>query len=364
MVFPSHKKITTFDGSSDQLLKGARILIIDDDESICAILQEFLNCLGLICESTFEPKRAVRLIQQNEYDVILCDVYMPGILGHELLKLSLERQPLTPFILMTGSPTLDNAIEAIRFGAYDYLTKPFNLDFVTVTLKRAIHFRRLAVENKEYQEDLEKKVKERTRELSDFLFHAVQSLSMALEARDPYTQGHANRVSKIVTTVAEKLNVDEKHFLALRLAAQLHDIGKIGIPDAVLQKKGKLTQEEYDLMKDHVYIGYKILSPIPSLQEVSQYIYEHHERYDGNGYPRGLKGDEIDIKSQILMAAEICDALATERCYKKAWSLQKIIEFYKENSGTMFHPDVSAALVEILEEHGEKFFKSLWDNIL
>ncbi len=332
---------------------GARILVIDDDEIICDILTQFLSQKGVHCDATSDPKEAASWIQnrENVYDAILSDIYMPyGVTGHDLLAIALDTSPLTPFVLMTGRPTLDNAIDAIRLGAYDYLTKPFNLDYVQVTLTRALHYRRLAMQNRSYQENLEMEVNERTRELQDFLINSVKSLSNALEARDPYTQGHAKRVSDMVITFARELGIDESYDISLRLAALLHDVGKIGVPDSILLKPDKLTDEEYNIMKTHPYIGYKILAPIPSLREVSMYVHEHHERMDGKGYPRGLKGDEIHFNSRFLMVAEVFDALATERVYKKAWTKSKIIKFYQENSGTAFDPKVVGALVHLVNQ--------------
>lgn len=340
---------------------NSRILVVDDDSAICDILSGYFRDLGVDCQSSQNPREAVELIRQNEYDVILSDIYMPGMTGHELLAIGIKHCPLTPFVLMTGNPNLENAISAIRLGAYDYITKPFHLDFVYFTLNRALHYRRLALQNRAYQENLEQQVEERTRELSEFLFLAVQSLSRALEARDPYTQGHASRVSHLVIRVARELGVDEKEFPALRLAAQLHDIGKIGVPDSILQKKEKLTDAEYEVMKDHVNIGHKILSPIPSLKEVSRYVYEHHERVDGRGYPRGLTREQIHPNSRILMAVEVCDALATERCYKEAWEIPRIIAYFRENAGTAFDPDVAEALVRVLETEGDQFLMS-WND--
>lgn len=329
----------------------AKILVIDDDETICDILAQFLGQLGVDCDTTSDPHEAANWIRKQEYDTILSDIYMPeGIMGHDLLAISIEESPLTPFVLMTGRPTLDSAIDAIRLGAYDYLTKPFNLDYVQLTLTRALHYRRLAVQNRSYQQDLEKEVNERTRELQDFLLNSVQSLSNALEARDPYTQGHAAKVSEVVISLAREMSLDSTHDVVLRLSAQLHDIGKIGIPDSILLKPASLTTDEYDVMKSHAEIGYKILSPIPSLKEVSRYVYEHHERWDGKGYPQGLKEDEIHFISRLLMVAEVFDALATERVYKGAWTKEQLIDYYQENAGKAFDPDVSNALVRLIKQ--------------
>ncbi len=335
------------------LFREAKVLVIDDDVVICGVVSEYLERLGTEVVWTDQSAVAANWIQEQEFDVILSDIYMPGLKGHDLLSITLEYLPYTPFVLMTGKPSLDNTIDAIRLGAYDYLVKPFNLEVLKVTLERALRYRSLSIENLAYQENLEKKVVERTRELSEFLFYSVQSLSLALEARDPYTEGHGHRVSQFVIKLAGELGVGEEHYQPLRLACQLHDIGKIGIPDSILLKTGKLTPTEYDIMKDHVYIGYKILSPIPSLREVSRYVYEHHERMDGSGYPRGLSGDQIHYNSRMLMVAEVCDALATKRHYKPAWPIDQIITFFNEQAGSSFDKDVVHALISILQREGD-----------
>ncbi len=343
--------------NNDDLLNNSSILLVDDDKNICDILAEYLENFGVICTWTSISSEAVKLIETNEYDVIISDIYMPQLTGHDLLAITLNHHPITPVILMTGRPTLENTIDAIRLGAYDYLIKPFNLDVVYLTVSRALNYRHLAVQNRAYQENLEKQVQERTKELSDFLFYSVHSLSLALEARDPYTQGHGYRCGELLLKLAEELKIEKSHFTALRLAAELHDIGKIGIPDSILLKGGQLSPEEYEIMKDHVFIGYKILSPIPSLKEVSRYVYEHHERMDGKGYPRGLKGDEIHFHSRLLQVTEVCDALATPRSYKPAWPLKDIVEYFDENSGAAYDPEVVKALLALLNRQGDKIME-------
>ena len=260
---------------------------------------------------------------------------------------------------MTGSPSLETTIEAIRLGAYDYMIKPFNMESAEFTLKRALKYRNLILENLRYQQNLESEVQERTRELSSFLFDAVQSLSLALEARDPYTQGHGARVSNLVILLAQELGAPESDYEALRLASLLHDIGKIGVPDSILLKAETLTPDEYEIMKEHSYIGYRILSPIPSLKEVSRYVNEHHERMDGKGYPQGLRGEEIHPNSRILIVAEVCDALATARSYKNAWPKHEIVQYFEKNAGAAYDPAVCEALLKLLDKKGEEIILNL-----
>ena len=343
--------------SDESLLIGCRILIIDDDPAIRLILQEFLEGYGAQCQMVENPVDAFALLDRFSFDAILSDIYMPNMTGSDMLPIITHKQPLTPIILMTGRPSLETSVSALRSGAFDYLIKPFNLENVQMTIERALKYRRLNLENQRYQKYLEEEVQKRTRELSEFLFHSVQSLMQALEARDPYTQGHGDRVSRVVIDIASELGVEENEYETLRLASQLHDIGKIGIPDSILLKPGKLTEEEYTTMKDHVVIGYQILAPIPHLQEVSTYVYEHHERMDGKGYPRGLTGEQIHFNSRILCVAEVLDALATKRCYKPAWSKSEIEDYFIENRGGAYDPDAVDALISVLHRDGQEYLQ-------
>lgn len=339
-----------------------RMLIIDDEPVIGRMMAEYLIQLGHEAVSEVDPVRALELAKEGSFDIVFTDIYMPQMSGTDVLReiIALNRNILV--ILMTGQPTLENTISAIRLGAYDYLTKPFNLELIELLTARALKQRRLILENQEYQLYLEDKVKVQTEELREFLFHSVESLAYALEARDPYTKGHGYRVSQFVLTLAERLGVPHSDYEALRLAGILHDIGKIGVPDEILLKAGPLTPEEYGTMKDHAEQGYRILAPIDRLSEVARYVYEHHECWDGSGYPRGLKGDEIHPNSRLLVVAEVCDALATERCYKPAWPPSQIIEYFEENSGTRYDAEVVNVLNNLLVERGDEVCAQLRDD--
>ncbi len=361
---PDFDQFTSFPASSsylydiDQHFDGAKIAVTDDEEPIINIMKEFLTDLGAECRVTTDPRDIIDWLQDGDLDLVLSDINMPHLSGVQLVSVISSLRPYTPVVLMTGKPSLDNTINAVKVGAFDFLLKPFHFEEAKVSLAKALHYRQLRLDNLRYQTGLEELVEERTNELSEFLFYAVQSLSKALEARDPYTQGHAQHVSNLVITIANQLDVDESEHQGLRLAAQLHDIGKIGVPDSILLKPGSLTQQEYALMKKHVEIGYQILAPIPRLKEVGRYVYEHHERFDGTGYPRGLKGSETHFNSRILMAAEVLDALAAVRCYKPAWSQKQIVEFYQQERGAIFDPMIADAVIQLIDEGGEEFYRN------
>ena len=236
------------------------------------------------------------------------------------------------------------------------------MESLTLTLTHALRYRSVLLENRAYQQNLEHLVQQRTRQLSDFLLYSVQALCHALEARDPYTQGHGYRVGQLVLKLAEELGVSEEEHLNLRLAAELHDIGKIGISDSILLKEGPLSTEEYTAMKEHVSIGYRILSPIPSLHIISEYVFEHHERIDGKGYPRGLNGNDTHYNSRLLMVSEVFDALATRRCYKPAWPKHELIQYFTDHAGTAYDTDVAHSLISILHREGDELLRNLQDD--
>lgn len=343
---------------TDALFQGAKIAVADDEQSIIEIMKEFLTDLGAECRVTVDPRDIIDWLQDGDFDLVVSDINMPHLSGMQLVSVISSLRPYTPVVLMTGKPSLDNTINAVKVGAFDFLLKPFHFEEAKLSLAKALHYRRLRLDNLQYQTGLENLVEQRTKELSEFLFYSVQSLSKALEARDPYTQGHAQHVSNLVIRIADELGVPESEHQSLRLAAQMHDIGKIGVPDSILLKPGNLTPEEYAMMKEHVNIGYQILAPIPMLKEVGRYVYEHHERFDGYGYPRGLKGSETHFNSRILMAAEVLDALAAVRCYKPAWSQKQIVEFYQKERGKIFDPKVTDAVLKLVEREGEEFYRN------
>ena len=346
-------------GISKEKKSTGRMLIVDDEPAIGQMMAEFLRSVGYEAENELDPRKALQRLANEDFDIVFSDIYMPGMTGTELLKEVIELDRGILVILMTGQPTLENTISAISLGAYDYLTKPFNLDMVEIVTDRAMNQRRLALENEEYQDFLEEKLQAQTAELREFLVHSVESLAYALEARDPHTKGHSYRVSRFVLTLAKRLGVNQSEHESLRLGALMHDIGKIGIPDDILLKPGALTDSEYETMKTHAEVGYRILAPIGRLSEVAQYVYEHHERWDGKGYPRGLKGEEIHPNSRLLIVAEVCDALATERCYKPPWPVHQIAQYFEDHRGSYYDIEVTNALLSLLRERGEEVLSML-----
>jgi HD-GYP domain-containing protein (c-di-GMP phosphodiesterase class II) len=242
---------------------------------------------------------------------------------------------------MTGRPSLDAALGGLRSHAYDFLTKPVSLPILERRARKAV---------------LEGKLQRRVRELQEVNRLLSRILPNAIEAKDPTTRGHSDRVVAYVDTLAKKCGISTSERYELRLAAQLHDVGKIGIPEAILTKPGALTSEERKIIQEHPTIGFKILEPLHHFPRVRRWVYQHHERWDGHGYPEGLAGEEVDLPGRILILAEVFDALATARSYKKPWSNERIADFFENDDGH-FDPELRMIVADGVRSQGVGFFR-------
>jgi len=484
-----------------------RILVVDDEVLICDLIEELLTAEGAEVVTESDGLRAVEILKSEPFDLILTDLKLGNMDGMQIMEHALTYHPDAAVILMTGFPTLENAVQALKSGAYDYITKPFTVDSIRAVTRRAIENLRLRRENLVLREAFNlKRITEAlssTLELDEVLqvvlqsalaevkadygavlldskkqrkvqmaahvgnnlngdqpdlsilynpgdheawregsrqpvlvpqgekplfpcplsqrhsrrsamsvplrakgefigvlhvcrekspdpfcepnlqtlgmiaaqatfvienaslydsLHTdylaiIRSLANAVEAKDPYTRGHGDRVVKYTQAIGAEHGFDQDTLEKLKVAAILHDIGKIGIRDEVLLKPGKLTDEEYTEMKLHPIIGDRILGPIRSLEEIRLWIYQHHERVDGKGYPEAIGGNDLAVPSRALIVAEVFDALVTERAYKPAWPIPKVTSFLQENAGSHFDSNMVDILVGILDREGEAFYK-------
>jgi len=495
------------------------VMIVDDESAICAVIENFLNNFGYRLITCTDPHEALARLKRESVDIVLTDLQMGDVSGVDVLHTAQHCQPDSVVILITGYPTVENAVQVLKEGAYDYITKPFRLDELGKVIQRALETQRLSREVVILRESLslyriseamnsslelpqvlqmilnsavneaqcengcivlsdEKNERlvlgavrgvlpkglekidhfppqgveewlsfherlrtpvqlggmegvsaaqcrsfqlesslecplcqepcEETTSLclplmakdrvigvlyldrpfsprgfedrllkglsilassaaraienarlynnlhSDYL-NIIRSLANAVEAKDPYTRGHSDRVVRYTQTLGKAFKLSVSDMEKLEVASILHDIGKIGISDQILLKPGGLTDDEFAQMKQHPIIGDRILQPIDSLEDVRKWIYQHHERHDGNGYPEGIGGGQIAIQARILIVAEVFDALATERAYKKAWPIPTVIEYMNDHAGSHFDPEVIQVFSEILHEHGEDF---------
>lgn len=344
------------------------ILIVDDEPLIRDILVRKLTGSGYQPTPVENAFEALNRMREKPYPLVLSDIMMPGMDGIELLKRLRVTYPDTAVIMITAVSNVSIAIEALREGAYDYLVKPFNLEEVVLSLKNALEKRRLILENRLYQEHLEEIVKSQTAEIRQLLFierqktselnqaleeiqvthnATIEALSTALDYRDNETEGHSQRVVKYSIEIGDALEFSRHSMEVLSRGTLLHDIGKIGVPDSVLWKPGRLTEEEWVEMRKHVQYGYRMLRYIPFLKEAAQIVLHHHERYDGAGYPQGLEGEEIVIGARIFAVADTYDAMTTDRPYRKALTDQDAREEIRRYSGNQFDPQIVEALSHI-----------------
>jgi len=332
----------------------ASILVVDDEDFVREIICRKLGGSGFECDSAPSAEDALAKIAQNDYDCVLSDIHMPGMSGVDLLRqIKLQNQDLA-VILITGAPDIDAALKAMRLGAYDHLSKPLNLAALEMTVDRALEKKRLVEENREYQQNLESMVKERTKQLSAanedlhrLFTGSIKALAQALEAKDEYTQGHSARVAEESVNIARYLSLSDTEVRRMWLAGYLHDIGKIGIKETILNKPGKLDEEEWDLIQQHPVVAGRILGPIPELSDVIDIIVHHHERYDGTGYPDGLEGNSIPLGARILAVADTYDALTSRRPYRDPLALEEAYRILGEAAGTYLDPVIARAFLNL-----------------
>jgi len=340
------------------------ILIVDDDQAIRDLLSEGLSGSGYSCDTARNGAEGLHRLRSTSFEVVVSDIDMPEMDGVQLLQEIKRIHPDTEIIMLTGVVDVETAIQSMRLGAHDYLTKPFNLAEMRITVERALEKRRLIRENREYQRNLEARVEERTAELSrksrevEDLFNRLRSsyqttletLATALDTRDTETLGHSLRVASYTVAVARRMGVVDPELTDIYRGALLHDVGKIGIPDAILRKPGKLTPEEWVEMRKHPEIGYRILQGINFLEAARDIVLSHQETYDGSGYPRGLKGKDIPLGARVFAVVDTLDAMTSDRPYRKALPYDAARNEILRFSGTQFDPDVVRVFLEIPDD--------------
>lgn len=339
------------------------ILIADDEEDIRELLGDFMSGEGYNCILAADAFEALEKFRTTPgIDLIMSDIRMPGRTGIELLDDVKKLDDDVMMVMITAVKDVESAIAAMSKGAYDYVSKPFKLNEVAAIAGKAIEKRHLILENREYQRELERKVEARTIELRHALKEldktykfTLSALVTALDTRDTETQGHSFRVMSYTMELARRLEMKNPEFLkALEYAALLHDIGKIGIPDAILRKPGRLSPLEWEIMKTHPVLGYEILCKIKFLEESAQIVLHHHEHFDGSGYPDGLSGKKIPVGSRIFAVADAFDAMTTKRPYSDAVTFQAALDDLQENKNKLFDPVVVEAFVNAGLEFWQK----------
>jgi len=335
-----------------------RILVVDDEEAIREIVCAILAAAGYSWKQASSGMEALALLNSGEvFELMLSDLMMADLDGIGLLERTKEKFPDMPVVMVTAVHDLSVALAAIRNGAYDYLLKPFEREQLLNTVRRALENRRLKLENREYQTQLEAKVRERTRQLEEAnvkLVHSyditLEALGNALDMKDRETEGHSRRVTLFTIAIAREMGLSKEEIAEIARGAFLHDIGKIKIPDEILQKPGPLTPDQAAIMREHCYHGYQIVKKIPFLKAASEIVYAHQERYDGTGYPQGLKGEEIPLGARIFSVADTLDAITSDRVYRPKQTIAAARKEIESWSGRQFDPNVVKAFLAMPEQ--------------
>jgi response regulator RpfG family c-di-GMP phosphodiesterase len=325
----------------NSLLRGRTVLVVDDSTSIRNLIEKALTKAGFNVISAENGRDALELLGKDTPDMILSDLHMPELDGFGLCKSVHSDKNLSqiPFIIMSSDGDRATMRRLLQYGASAYLVKPFNIDQLVVTAERFLsdHFSRILKE------------RERLESERQFLIGSITSLVLALEARDQYTRGHSDSVARILMDIAREMSMDDERIEKLRIAGKLHDLGKIGIRDDILLKPGPLNKEEWEILKMHPRIGAEILAPIASLADILPAIASHHERIDGNGYPEGLKGDQIPMLARMVAVADTYDALTSDRPYRKGFANEEALKIIEDLKGSQLCPDCVQSFLKSVE---------------
>ncbi|HEX7316836.1 MAG TPA: HD domain-containing phosphohydrolase [Pyrinomonadaceae bacterium] len=339
----------------------ARILVADDEPEIRHVLSDLLSPL-YDCEAVGSAEAAVERLGAGAFDLVISDIMMGGMSGLDLIPRVKELSPDTVVIMISGVQTVESAINALRAGAFDYVMKPFDLHHVEAAVSRALEHHFLRVEKRRYETYLEEMVAQRTEELDGALRSlgeayrtTLKALTAALETRDLETHGHSERVVNFSLRLGQVLGLDAEQMRSLEFGSLLHDIGKIGVPDAILRKPAKLTEEEWVRMREHPLHGQKILRGIEFLEGAARVVAQHHEKWDGSGYPLGLRGAQIDLNARIFAVADAFDAITSDRVYRAGRSYDEALTELETYAGRQFDPRVVEAFRHVPREE--------WDEI-
>jgi putative two-component system response regulator len=324
-----------------------RILIVDDEELICRLLAQRLTGEGYSCVTANNGREALTHFYKNAFSLIISDIKMPEMDGIELLKKVKGLNPNMLVIMVTAYPEIDMAVDAMRLGAYDFIIKPADLDLIVLSVKKALEKKRLEEELEAYHMNLERLVEERTAKLQNAYrvlkkahLDSVKVLAEAIDAKDPYTRGHSDRVRRMSLRIATRLGFSEERLESLEYGALLHDIGKIGIKDEILQKPGVLNAGEYQYIQEHPLIGVKIVEGIDFFKDKIPMIRHHHERFDGKGYPDGLAGEAIPLEARIITVPDAFDAMTSVRPHSQSKALQDVLLELERGKRTQFDPKI------------------------
>lgn len=348
---------------SIEAIQMRQVLVVDDEDSILNVLTRYLEAKGYEVKTAPDGPTALALLERHKFVLMVCDLRMPGMSGQEVVLKALAVDPDLAIVMMSGINDAVTATEVLAMGANDYLVKPLELEHLRYALEKALQKRHLRVEQRKVEQLIRDTVILRTVELEkeklalrDLTVSIAQTLINAMEAKDVCLRGHSQRVADLGASLAQEMGLDEDTIEDVRLAGRLHDVGKIGIQEAVLNKPGALTDAEFQHVQGSVRIGMEILAPLQHLGRVLDFIQDHHEQMDGRGYPRGIQGEAISIGGRILSAADAFDALTSKRAFREPLSPKETLDTMAGQVGTRFDRDVFGALCRLKSRRNSVVF--------
>lgn len=329
---------------------SGNILIVDDEAHICELMRRWLTAEGFVCSTAHDGETALELLREGQYDLLISDIMMPRMSGMDLLMVMKPLYPDIAVIMVTAVDDRKTAIMALEIGAYGYVTKPFERNEIIISVINALERRRLTLLSRNYERELEATVIQRTQEVREREEEIIFRLLSATGCRDDETGAHVRRIGLYSAEMARALGWKPEQVEQIRIAAPMHDVGKIGIPDAILRKPGKLTPPEFEIMKSHTEIGAGILSGsrVPLIQMAREIALCHHERADGSGYPQALKGDEIPVSAAIVAVVDVYDAMVHDRVYRRAFPEEQVLSIMSSAGAPYFGQRVFQCFMDLV----------------
>ncbi|MGB5158345.1 HD-GYP domain-containing protein [Desulfobacterium sp. N47] len=339
-------------------ITGKKILIIDDDESVLRTLKRIIDKIRRECVLASSAEEARRILEQESFDLVLCDIRLPGESGMDLVRHILSGYPETAVIVVSGLDDPDVAEKALEIGVYGFIVKPFKVSEVIINVSNALRRQKLESESRRYRENLEQLVAVRTEKLQDTLDGLIKVVAGIVESKDPYTAGHQRKVAELACAIACEMDFATDQVKGILMAGTVHDLGKVAVPSEILSKPGRLSNIEFAIIKEHPQVGYDILKGIDFPWPVAMMVLQHHERMDGSGYPCGLKGNEILPEARILMVADVMEAMASHRPYRPLIGIDIALEEIAKNKGILYEPDVVDACINLFSKKNFCFTSS------
>ncbi len=333
----------------------AKILVVDDEEQLRRLLGQILSTHGFNCFFAANGKEARNHLENHAVALALCDVNMPDESGIDLARHINDHHPDTAVLMVTGEDDPETARAVIESGTYGYIIKPFHNSELVINVQNALRRLKLEITNRNYRQELENRVMERTAGLKNALEGMIQVMTRTIETRDPYTAGHQQRVASLAVAMAEEMSLGKDLIEGIHMAGRVHDLGKISVPAEILSKPGKLTEIEFALIKTHATTGYNIIADVEFPWPIARMVLEHHEKMNGTGYPQGLSGDEILLESRILCVADVVEAMSSHRPYRPALGVDIALEEISQNKGVLYDPGAVDACLALFKNGTFRF---------